>query len=480
MVARRRLLGDWSGGDARFAATASVVTVLLTLAAFQKFGAKGLFFPVLAALAIVMLMRPVVAIYTTVLLTLLAEGGDFGLFRFASHIYNHAYKNLTAMDFVVIIALVSVAIDLVRNRRPVRVPRPLVLPLTFLALGMLAGVVVGHQNGAGIRTVVLSENALAFLLLLPIAVTSLDLDRRSIDRLLRAMLLLAGFKAVLGIIEIAAGLGETVEGQTRLTYYEPAPNWLISVAILTVFAGVVMRIKPPRWMLLSFPLLFACLLLSYRRSFWIGIVLALLLVLLLGLAPIGRRLLLPASLAVALAIWLLSSVHFQAQSPVTRRFTSLDPTSLQANLEDRYRLDERANVLGEIKQYPIEGLGMTIPWAATTRPLPVEHADGRQYVHFALLWFWLKLGILGLLAYVSIIIGSMVLAFEVWRRNREGLFRAFGLASLCGIVALVVCDTTASFTGVDERFTIVFGVQLGVLGLLARLPASEPEPLPGE
>jgi O-antigen ligase len=173
---------------------------------------------------------------------------------------------------------------------------------------------------------------------------------------------------------------------------------------------------------------------------------------------------------VAFAIWLLGSVHFQAQSPITRRISSLNPGSLSANAEDRYRLDERANVLGEIRQHPISGLGVTVPWTATVRPLPVEHENGRQYVHFAALWFWLKLGILGLLAYAGVLLAAMRLAYQAWRGSREPLLRAFGLASLCGVVALIVLDTTASFTGVDQRFTVLFAMQLGALALLARTP----------
>ena len=111
--------------------------------------------------------------------------------------------------------------------------------------------------------------------------------------------------------------------------------------------------------------------------------------------------------------------------------------------------------------------------AATTRPLPVEHEEGRQYVHFAALWFWLKLGILGLFAYVAIILGSMALAWQAWRATREPLMRAFALASLAGIAGLVAIDTTASYTGVDPRFTVLFATQLGILALLVRFAREE-------
>ena len=208
--------------------------------------------------------------------------------------------------------------------------------------------------------------------------------------------------------------------------------------------------------------------LSYRRSFWIATVLGLLLVVLLALSPVGRRLLVPTALFVAVGIWLLGSINFQASSPIVKRAASLSPSSLTTNVEDRYRLDERANVVAQLEKKPITGLGILVPWEATARPLPIEHEDAREYVHFAALWWWMKLGILGLIAYPLLLLSMGRLAWKVWRKATEAIVRAFGLASLCGIAGLLVAETTATFTGAELRFTVVLGGQIGLLALLAR------------
>jgi hypothetical protein len=195
---------------------------------------------------------------------------------------------------------------------------------------------------------------------------------------------------------------------------------------------------------------------------------------LLGTSPARRRLLLPACIAAAAAIWLLGSVAFQAQLPIVKRAESLAPTKLETNVEDSYRLDERANVLAEIGRHPITGIGLSTPWAASARLLSVEHEEGRLYVHFAALWYWLKLGLLGLLAYIGVLLGSAVLAWRVWRTGHSLLVRAFGLASLAGIAGLAVIETTATFTGVEARFTVLFAAQLGLLALASRLAATGP------
>ena len=121
------------------------------------------------------------------------------------------------------------------------------------------------------------------------------------------------------------------------------------VALLAIITAIVARLRPPLWMLLGTPLLIASLVLSYRRSFWIAAVLGVLLVVLLALSPVGRRLLVPTALFVAAGIWLLGSINFQSQNPLVKRAASLSPTSLTTNVEDRYRIDERANVWGELE-----------------------------------------------------------------------------------------------------------------------------------
>jgi O-antigen ligase len=449
-------------------AAAAAATALIAYAAMSKLGIAGLLVPLVLVLAGMLLLRPALTVSLVVGLTILCEGPTFGIFTFTQHIYDQAYKDVSVLDLLVAMAVLSVAVEHLRHRRALRVPRPLAIPLVTLLLAMIAGVVTGHAGGAGLRFAITSEHILAYLVLLPVAVANLDLDSSQIRKLLAGAMALAIVKAVLGLIEVAGHLGAQIQGSSTLTYYEPTANWLIMIALLTCCAALLARAKPPVWILLGSPLLLACLVLSYRRSFWIGAVLGLLLILLLGTSPVGRRLLVPAGLAIALAIWLLGSLNFQSQLPIVKRVATLSPSKLEANAQDRYRLDERANVLSEISQHPITGLGITIPWAATARTLAIEgEAEGRQYVHFAALWFWLKLGILGLCAYIGVLLASMVLAWQAWRRSHEPLQRAFGLASLCGLAGLVVMDTTASFTGVDARFTVLVGAQIGILALLA-------------
>jgi O-antigen ligase len=471
-----------STSEPALAALATAGTLFFCLLASTKLGVECVLVPLGLVLAFILMRKPVAMTALVVGLAILAEGTTFGLLTFSANLYTSVYKNLTPLDGLIVLMLISIGWDISRNRRSLRVPRVLILPLILLGLGMVAGALTGWGAGQSIKFVILSENLPFYLLILPLAVANLDVDRRQITLLLCGGFALAVVKAVLGLLEVASGHGVSIEGSSTLTYYEPAANWLVMVGILAIFAALVARVRPPLWMLLGSPLLVASLLLSYRRSFWIAAVLGVVLVFLLGASPVGRRMLVPIALLMAGAVLLLGSVNFQSQLPIVKRATSLNPTDIQSNVEDRYRLDERANVLAEIGRHPISGLGVEVPWEATVRTLSTEHPGGREYVHFAALYFWLKYGILGLFAYIAIIIAGVVLAWRAWRLSHEPMLRAFALGSLCAVAGLVVLDTTASFTGVDPRFTVIFGAQLGLLALLvrtARPPADEqPEELP--
>ena len=455
-------------GEGLLALVAGTIAALLIYVSMKKLGSVGaLFVPLGIPLLLLLIVNPLWMTAGVVGLVVFLEGPQFGLFSFGSVLYAHA----TVLNVLAALIVISVAIDLVRKRRRPHVPSVLALPLGTLLLAMAVGVITGHSYGISYSKGIHSENLLMYLLLVPIAVANLDLDRKQLRQLLLALIALGVLKAILGLVEVAGHLGVPIEGQSTLTYYEPTANWLMMIAILTVVAALVARFRPPLWMLASLPLLIAALLLSYRRSFWIGSVLGLLLVITLGLSPTTRRLLVPSVVFVAIAVWLLGSVHFQSgsqsQSPILHRVESLVPSKLTTNVEDRYRLDERANVLAEISANPITGLGMQVPWSASARPLPVEHeAAGRLYVHFAALWYWLKLGILGLMAYVGLLVGAAVLSWRIWRQSSDPLVRAFGLASLCSMAGLAVVETTGSFTGVDARFTILFAAIVGLLALL--------------
>jgi len=467
MLALRQRLRSQQAETLLVALTATVATLAIAVFAERRLGGPGLFVPLLLVGAVLLVRRPVAVVALAVAAPIVCEGPTFGI-PAMTKLYDPLFKQLTALDVLVAFAVLAVALDLIRRRRQPHLPAALGFPLLLMALAMAAGFAVTLGQGWGPRDTLFEMHVLAALLLLPVAIVNLDLTRDQLALLLKGAIALALLKAAMGLIVMAAGGSVELDGGTHLTYYEPTANWLVMVVLLGAVAAIVGGMPKERWMAIGVPLLTASLLLSYRRSFWIAAVLGLLLVLLLGTSQRGWRTMAPALVLVAAAIWLVGSTQFQAQTPLATRVQSLAPSSIASNAEDRYRLDERANVIAEIGRHPVSGIGLQQEWRATERPLPVEHENGRQYVHFSLLWWWMKLGILGAIAFVALVAASLLLSWRTWRNNREPLFRCFGLASLCATAGLVAIETTASFIGVEDRFTVVFAVQLGLLAALQR------------
>jgi O-antigen ligase len=437
----------------------------LTLLASMKLGEAGMLAPLVAVVAVVLLTRPGLALGVFVTLIVVCENRAPGLLPWLAHFYDRLPGGISLEELLFVLVVLAVALDLLHKQRPPRLPRLLVFPLAMVVLAAALGAATGYFRGAGPIDVVFGLRQLPYLVVLPVMVVTLVETRRDIHVVLAVAAALAILKAVLGLLAVGAGRGISVEGAT-ITYYEPTANWLAMMLMLVTLAALLLHARVPTWVLVGSLLALASLALSFRRSFWVGAALGLMLVVVLGVSPAGRRLLVPTAALVALAVWAVASVGFQSQAPLVERAASLKPSKVQANAEDRYRFDERANVLAEIRRRPITGLGVAVPWSSAARALPVEHENGREYVHTAVLYWWLKLGLIGLIAFVAVMAAAGKLSWDVWRRHRDPLMRAVGLASLCGLVGLAVIETTGSFTGVDLRFTVMLGLMLGVLAVL--------------
>jgi len=332
---------------------------------------------------------------------------------------------------------------------------------------VLSGVLLGAFAGVGAGDLLAAARPLLFLAVLPLLVFPVLRGERRLRVALGLVAALAAVKAALGLLGWATGSGVPVPDGV-VAFDEPAANALLLLVLLVVVAALLGRVRLPRPVLLGAPLLLLALVLSERRSLWIAAALGLLLVVALGATAGGRPLLLPAAALVAAAVWVVALLSLEPQTPLVARTHGADRASVEPAAEARYRADERANVLQELERRPVTGLGLGVPWAARV-PLPVELGGGRLHVHAAALWHWLKLGLLGLAAYLALLLAAGRLAWLAWRRADRALHRALGLGALSWLLAMAVAETAGAYTGVDLRFSVLLGA---LVGLLAALPRS--------
>jgi O-Antigen ligase len=433
------------------------LTGLFFVVLIDRAGPAAALLPLAALVVAFLLLQPRLTLAALLGVVIVIEADPVGLLPIGPSFYSPIRVGQTPPDLLFYILVAGTGLQLLRERSHPRGIGPMTLPALALAAAAIGGLATGYYAGASGSDLLLSGLRLAELLLLPFLVANLLTDEASVRGFLVGAAALAAFKAVTGLLAVATGAGFTVEGGV-ITYYEPVANWLMLMFLLFVLAARVRRFSLPSWVWWTVPLAVLAFVLSYRRSFWLAAVFALVVVVVIA----SRRSLRTALVAVGLVLVLAGTAALggssEVESPVLERARSLQPGSLGEDRGDRYRIDERRNVVAEIEHAPITGLGMNIPWSARY-PLSEEH--DRNYTHVILLWYWLKMGLIGVLAFIWLYAVAMWTAFGVWRNHPKELVRLGALAALGGLVALVVVELTASFTGVEPRLTIVFGALLG-------------------
>ena len=456
---------------------AGATTAVVLEQASARLGVLVAVLPLALVAAWALVGRPGVTLGILTGAAIVAEESDVGFLSVTAHWYDEVAGGLQLTDLLLGLLLVGVVVDGVRRRAGFPRLGVLAYPLALLAAGAAAGTLAGWVNPArNVDAFFDSLRILGYLVVVPFAtahVLARDPDRRM--RLAAGVVAaLVGIKATVGLAAWVAGQGREF-GETRLVFYEPAMNFLLVALLLGVVAAWLSRLAVPRWLLLSTPVAVATLVLSFRRSFWIAAVLGLVIVLVVATGRRGRPwvILLTALLGVAVWLSLVGGGATTTTNPVVERARSLSPTELTGNTDDRYRLDEQKNVIEELRRHPLTGLGLGVPWSAR-HPLSVENEGGRHYTHVTPLWFWLKLGPLGLAAYAWLTAAVIATGLAVWRRQQDRLLRVTGLAVAAAWVGLVVAELTGGFTGINRRITLIEAAMIGWLAVAAaRQPTTE-------
>ena len=371
---------------------------------------------------------------------------------------------LTPMEALVLLALAASLFAALGAGRAPATPRPFGGALVLLTLGLVMGAVTGRDAGAGTTTIVDAGRTALPVILMPLIAVQVSTARSRCavpsawpERWRRS-------KASPGWRRWRPGRPRPRSQGVPLTYYEAPANIIMMAFLAYVLAAAMTRVSLPRWVWAATPFVLAALLLSYRRSFWVAAVLALLVVAVVALGGQGRRLVLPLVAITVIGGYLaladgrqpaLGGEPRQATGvSVASRLQSLNPSSITASKDDRYRLDERRNVLADLRDSPIAGVGLGVDYR---QRYGLSIGDiTRQYVHFAALWWWMKLGLLGLLGYLWLL-GAAVFAGSRLARAPRCAVRAAGLAGAATVVGYAVAETTGTFAGADLRSSVVVG-----------------------
>jgi O-Antigen ligase len=456
-------------------AAAGLATGLLLAAGLQYAGPKGALAPVFALLCVVLLRFPGFTFGLMVALAVLCEAEATGVIPSGAPYYDTAVSSLTPPDLLLVIGLGGVLLRFVTDDERPRLPEPLTIPLILLALALAAGVVTGLSAHAGVSKGELFHRGMhiAYIFLAPLLAVNVIRDTRSLKIFAVIVAALGATKGVAGLYVAGGGLGNTVEEET-ISFLNPVPNLMMLILALGVVAALIRKVKIPVWMIAAAPIGMFSLVLSFRRSFWIAAAFTLIVVVIIASRRRGRAVLAVVGVTLALTVvatMTIGSSDNPSASPLAERAQTLSPGGLGTNRGDRYRMDERHNVIENIESHPLTGIGLGVNWKVHQ---PLAEAHDRRYAHVATLWYWLALGPLGLIAYLVVFGSGLATAVRIWRRHPDEIIQVCAIACFGAILALAIVELTATFTGIEPRVSLILGAALGWLAAAWRdLPAKD-------
>lgn len=316
-------------------------------------------------------------------------------------------------------------------------------------------------------------------------VTNLVRTDHQLVVLVRGLLLLATFVAVAMMVQFV--LGDSVQllpGRVEALYTEgkrygsifrilPPGGALILVAFITsTVVLVVDESKPMSVMRLSqWSLLGVAVILTFNRSFWVGVGLALSLLAYLVRGQDRRRLtkvcLVVVLVAVAISVLIFSQPESRAAGLVDaslQRLGSLFSSKTYQAQQDstlRWRDFEYKYALPQIASHPLIGLGLGARYRPFLPGIDYEGFDGRWYMHNAHLWMMLKSGLLGYLCLLWLSLAFLLRGFKYWRRIPNPLMKGsvlgFTLAYLGVLIGSIVNPMLMQWS-----WTPVIGLTMGL------------------
>jgi hypothetical protein len=427
-----------------------------------------------------LLNNPRAAIVTWITVIVIAENtADWNISAFDKlYAKTPAYFSITFL--LLLVAAGAVLLDVIRPERDARLPEFFVPALMLVTIAMLFGFATAAL-GPGIAkfSALGAVQDFGSLLLPPLILVNAIRTTGELRRLVGYLAALTVFKSAAGIIAVVGGVTHAEVGLGRLSYLAPAINWMEMVYLVAVVAAPLSGTRLPRWMLWSAPLVLASFVLGQRRSFWLAAALALMLAVVIASRSTTRRILLPAVGLTAVIVYLAAATGLTGpvQGALIARATSITPARVTTNEQDRYRLAELHNVWPAIMRQPVEGLGIGVPWPERA-PLPFEFPFNHYFTHFAVLYWWMTCGLMGLAGYVLLMGTTIVAGLRLWSRAREPFERLTALTLGLGAVGLVVVELTTTIVPADPRGTAVFATSIGILAVIHQLTSGRSSELP--
>jgi len=396
--------------------------------------------------------------------------------------------HLLVSDFLlfipIVILLLRVAVEpgFSFNHTPLDTPL-----LAFYGVAMFAtisaiihGTVTFNQSLGEVRVVNLY---LTFFV-----VTNLIRDDKHLRRLLNGILALSIFVALMMIVQYFIGdIAQILPGrvETLLTGNTSAPGVtrilppgqsLVLVSFITLPILLIFERKSSRfitWFFLMLIIGFAVLV-TFNRSFWVALVIALFLAILLVSTPQKIRFInigiWSAVIAIISIVLVFSFVGDQARAFVDGVATRFDTLLTFGTINEgslQYRVVETGYAIPQILSHPFIGLGLGAYYRSWDSRLDYGLTDF-AYIHDGHLWTILKTGLIGYLFYISFLFIFLKRCLQYWRTIPDPFQKAIVLSFAITIIG-VLPATIVNPIFEDSYWTPLIGIMMGTCEVIFRL-----------
>jgi hypothetical protein len=251
-----------------------------------------------------------------------------------------------------------------------------------------------------------------------------------------------------GLALVAIGILHTVFGLVMLAVHQQRLGGIYFTTLTGIVAtglwtaSILAPSRRVRWLCLAgmVPMLLH-LFFSFTRGYWLGFLVGVPIATLLAWRNLGRFepgvrarriLLLPGLALVGVVVLGLSASFFGGERLLAAaggRFESSFSTDWSGEtLSNLIRLDEYDRAIGAAMESPVIGRGLGFSFV--TRDLLTRSIRDQWFVHNYYLLLWLKLGVVGLLAFVGLLASWIAAARRFAAREPGWLARVWAIAAV--------------------------------------------------
>ncbi|MBK5222601.1 MAG: O-antigen ligase family protein [Acidimicrobiia bacterium] len=405
----------------------------------------------LAALLLVWIRAPKLALAATIVLSLVGDQITVYWFPFTKNLssgeslmYVAGAISLSPFEVVVVAAL---ALTTYRNLAAGRLtrPAPLLRPMVQFTTATLAGLALGLQRGGDVNAALFEVRPVLYLPALYLLVVNVCEDRHDYRRMVWAAVAGITVQSVLSVEAIwSTPLAERAAPESIM---EHGSAISMNLGFVLLVATLVYNGRRPLTaailLVAAVPMLIAYFA-SERRAAVVALVAGMIVLAIVlrwrqpaTLLKVAPLIVLPSLIYVA-AMWSSeSSAAFPAQA--LKSVVSPGDVSDADRGSSEYRELENFDLHATIRSSPVTGIGFGHPFL---RPAPLPDISQFEYHEFvphnSLLWVWTKAGFVGFATLLYLVARSLTMGAERMRRIPDGIDAVIAYAAVSFVVMFTI------------------------------------------